>query len=101
MLKVNADYFVSRSSTVAARMLGDEMMIVSAQHSTLYTLNDTGAAIWSAADGKTSLSTIAERLCAEFDVEPAQALEDARSLVNELEALGIMTVSEAPVGADR
>jgi len=79
-------------------MLGGEMMIMSGRDSTLFSLNEVASAIWQAADGKTPLQEIVERaVCAEFDVTPDQALEDARELVRELAAQGILKVSEEPI----
>ncbi len=90
--------YIARSRQVAARELGGEMMIMSARDSTLFSLNDVATVIWQAADGQTPLDEIVERrVCAEFDVEPAEALKDAESLVRELEGHGILMVSETPV----
>ena len=87
--------YIARSTEVAARQLGDEMIIMSARDSTLFTLNDVGLIIWQAADGRTSLEDIVkEKVCAEFDVEPAEALKDAESFVRELAEHGILIVSE-------
>ncbi len=95
---MNADIYIARSPQVAARMLGDEMMIVSSQQSALFTLNDTAATIWSAADGATPLKTIVEQhICAQFDIDPVEALRDAQALVAELEAFGVISVSDAPI----
>ena len=46
--------YVARSSRIAARMLGDEMLVMSGQGSTLFTLNPTATILWQAADGATS-----------------------------------------------
>jgi Coenzyme PQQ synthesis protein D (PqqD) len=83
---------------VAARTLGDETMIMSAVDSSLFTLNDTASAIWNAADGVTPLDEIVEqRVCAEFDVAPLEALQDAEELVNNLAQHGILVVSDSPI----
>ena len=77
--------YIARSKQVAARMLGGEMMIMSALDSTLFSLNETASAIWQAADGSTPLTEIVERVvCAEFDVAPEEALADAQDLVRDL-----------------
>ena len=47
--------YIARSSAIAARNLGGEMMIMSALDSTLFSLNPAATAIWEAADGRTSL----------------------------------------------
>jgi coenzyme PQQ synthesis protein D (PqqD) len=92
--------YIARSSQIAARSLGGEMMIMSARDSTLFSLNDVGTVIWQAADGETSLEEIVQRMvCAEFDVEPAEALKDAESFVRELGQHGILLVSETPVAS--
>jgi len=90
--------YVSRSPKVAARMVGDEMMVMSGKDSTLFALNGTAAVIWESADGVTPLSDIVEqRICAEFEVEPGVALRDAEELVEELAKDGILLVSDAPI----
>jgi hypothetical protein len=90
--------YITRSSEVAARQLGDEMIIMSARDSTLFTLDDVGLAIWQAADGRTALEEIVkEKVCAQFDVTPEEALKDAESFVRELAGHGILIVSETPL----
>jgi hypothetical protein len=90
--------YIARIKEVAARKLGEEMMIMSALDSTLFSLNDTASAIWQAADGSTPLDEIVKRkVCAEFDVTPEEALKDAEDLVKELAAHGILLVSDQPI----
>lgn len=90
--------YVARSREIAARMLDGEMMIMSARDSTLFTLNETAAAIWEAADGGTTVAEIVERvICPKFEVEPQQALADAEELVDQLASHGILRVSDAPI----
>jgi hypothetical protein len=94
---MNEKYIV-RSTAVAARELGGEMIIMSAVDSTLFSLNETATAIWQAADGRTPLSEIVEHhICPEFEVEPEEAYRDAVELVADLERHGILTVSDQPV----
>jgi coenzyme PQQ synthesis protein D (PqqD) len=90
--------YVARTSEVAARMLGGEMMIMSARDSTLFSLNETATAIWQAADGRTPLAEIVERtVCAEYEVAPEEALQHAEELVRELATHGILRVSDQPI----
>jgi hypothetical protein len=94
---MNNKQYVARSSEIAARRLGDEMMIMSARDSTLFTLNPVATAIWEAADGRTSLDEIVEqRICAAFEVEPGVALRDAEALAERLAGHGILLLSDAP-----
>jgi Coenzyme PQQ synthesis protein D (PqqD) len=97
---IGANTYLSRSSSVAARELAGEMMIMSATDSTLFSLNETATLIWNAADGKTSLRDIVEnKICAEFDVEPDAAYRDAEALVASLASLGILNLSTEPLPA--
>ena len=50
--------YIAKSSAIASRMLGGEMMIMSAVDSTFFTLNPVASVIWQAADGCTPLSEI-------------------------------------------
>ena len=90
--------YVARSTKVAARMVGDEMMIMSGLDSTLFALNGTAALLWKAADGVTPLEEIVERhICTKFDVEPATALCDAGEVVEQLAGHGLLLLSEVPM----
>lgn len=90
--------YIARTTDIAARMVGGEMMIMSARDATLFSLNDVASAIWHAADGVTPLSRIVETvICAQFDVTPEQALADAETLVADLAAHGVLIVSDHPV----
>lgn len=90
--------YIARSTAVAARSLDGEMMIMSALDSTLFTLNPMGTVIWQSADGRTPLAEIVERkICAEFEVDPVEALHDAESFVNDLAGHGILVVSGEPI----
>jgi hypothetical protein len=93
--------YIARSKQVAARMLGGEMMIMSAPDSTLFSLNETASAIWQAADGATPLGEIVERaVCSEFDVPPDEALKDAEDFVRELAGHGILLISDQPISQE-
>jgi hypothetical protein len=92
--------YVARSKQVAARMLGGEMMIMSPRDTTLFNLNDVGSVIWESADGKTPLDDIIARLCAEFDVAPEVARQDAETFIQEMTGHGIMQVSDRPIIAE-
>jgi len=95
---MNRKLYVARGSRIAARKLGDEMLIMSGQGSTLFTLNPTATLLWQAADGSTPLEEIVEqRICSEFDVKPEEAIRDAEVLAEDLAKHGILLISEAPI----
>ena len=72
-------------------------MVMSTVDSTFFTLNPVATLIWQAADGVTPLAEIvAQRVCAEFDVDFETAYGDAEGFVEELSSHGILQVSERP-----
>jgi hypothetical protein len=90
--------YIARSGAVASRILGGEMVIMSAVDSTLFSLSEVATVIWQAADGCTPLSEIVNgRICTEFDVSPEQARSDAEAFVEELARHGILQVSDRPI----
>jgi hypothetical protein len=90
--------YVSRSSAVAARKLGGEMMIMSGRDSTLFTLDEVATLIWESVNGLVTLDEIVRRrICAEFDVEPATAVRDAETMVEALAQHGILLISSEPI----
>ena len=90
--------YIARSPKIAARKLGDEMIVMSAVDSSLYTLNEVAAAIWQAADGRTPLATIvAKSVCDHFEISETEAMRDAEEFVSQLSAHGILTVSDQPI----
>ena len=90
--------YVARSKHVAARMLGEEMVIMSGRDSTLFTLSPVATTIWNAADGQTTLERIVEeRVCEEFEVDRETAMADARAFLQELAEHGIVLISEQPI----
>jgi predicted RecB family endonuclease len=92
----NHHRYVARSSEIAARRLGNEMMIMSGRDSTLFSLNEVATVIWEAADGLTALDEIVQRVCQEFDVELVEALRDAEALVEGLAGHGVVVLSDSP-----
>ncbi len=93
--------YIARSARIAARQLGDEMMIMSAVDSKFFTLNPVAATVWLAADGQTPLGEIVtQRVCQEFEVSAEEALRDAETFVNDLSQHGILLVSDQPIATN-
>lgn len=93
-----SNLYLARNPRVAARSLDGEMMIMSGRDSTLFTLNKTATILWQAADGATPLDQIVEqKICAEFEVEPGEALKDAEAVARDLAGHGILQISEQPI----
>lgn len=90
--------YVARNTAIAARALGEETMVMSAADSTLFTLDEVASVIWEAADGKTPLDQIVvDRICAQYDIAPEVAFQDAKALVESLAQHGILRLSDQPL----
>ncbi len=78
------------SEDVVAREIEGELVIVPLtsgigdMEDELYTLNDSGKAIWDRLDGKKTLSNIVDELITEYDVDRNEIEEDVIGLVSEL-----------------
>ncbi len=97
---MNKTVYVARSPRIAARMLGEEMLVMSGHDSMLFTLNPTATILWQAADGRTPLDEIVERrICSEFEVKPEDAKRDAQALAEDLSKHGILLISDEPIVA--
>jgi len=93
--------YIASVSSIAARFLGDELVVMSATDSAIFSLNPCAAAIWEAADGVTPLSELVEKsICTQFDIGLEQALADAEQLVSELAEHGILVVSDHPIAPE-
>ena len=93
-----SETYVKRSRDTAARLLGDEMIIMSVKDSRVFTLNPTASVIWGAADGVTSLREIVTReLVPEFEIDTEAAYCDALELVGQLAQEGILLVTDHPI----
>ena len=92
--------YILRSPNVAARRIGDELMIMSARDSALFSLNETAAVLWKAADGTTPLGEIVVRdICPTFEIDAETALRDATELAHGLAERGILRVGNQPFDA--
>lgn len=90
--------YVARSTMIAARVLGDETMVMSAADSTLFTLDEVATVIWEAADGATLLGEIVKKkVCTKYDVPFEVALKDAEALVQQLAGHGLLLLSDRPI----
>ena len=92
-----SEIYLSRNPDTASRMLGDELIVMSVTDSTLFSLNETAAIVWQAADGRTALSEIVARaIVPRFEIDPAAAYRDAVEFAEELARHGILRIAREP-----
>jgi hypothetical protein len=89
---------IVRGNKLAARKVGGEMVILSADDSSLFLLNEVGTAIWEAADGRRSIEALADVLCSEYEVDRATALADVAEFIESLAAAGIVSIADEAAG---
>ena len=96
-----SDLFIARGAKLAARKVAGEMVILSADDSSLYVLNEPGTAVWEAADGRTSVKQIVEDIvCLEYDIDRGTALRDVTDFVQALAAHGVLETSERAIATE-
>lgn len=72
------------ASSARAAPVGADLVLLHLERGTYYTLNETGAWIWSRLDGRATLGEVCAAVAERFDVDPAQAWADLVELVEEL-----------------
>ena len=88
--KVSLDGRYKPSEDVVARTIEGELIIVPLVsgigdlEDELFTLNETGKAIWDSLDGKRTLREVLEELLSEFEAPEGEIEEDLIGLVTEL-----------------
>lgn len=88
--RIDLDAIYGPSDDIVAREIEGEIVIVPLtsgigdMEDELYTLNETGRAIWRKLDGARSLRVVAAELAAEFEAPPGAIALDVAGLVGEL-----------------
>jgi hypothetical protein len=88
--QVDLDYAYVLSDDIVARKIEGELIIVPLgsgigdMEDELFTLNETGKAVWEKLDGQKSLKDIAKELIVEFEAPEGEIEKDVVGLVQEL-----------------
>ncbi len=88
--EVNLDDVYAPSDDVVAKEIDGEIIIVPLSadiggiEEALYTMNDTGKAIWDRLDGKNSLKDVVKKLSIEYKASSGEIEKDVIKLVEEL-----------------
>jgi hypothetical protein len=96
---ITLDQVYMPSEDVVAREIDGELLLVPIAsgigdlEDELYTLNDSGKAIWYRLDGKSSLSEVVQSLSNEYDVSQDEIRTDVIGLVSELVKRRILFVA--------
>ena len=89
-LKVNLNTIYAPSEDIVAREVAGEFIIIPITsgigdlEDEMFTLNNTGQAIWNKLDGRRSLKDVVDSLVLEFQEKNSMIEKDSLGLVNEL-----------------
>jgi hypothetical protein len=97
-----SELYIARGERLAARKVAGEMVILGADDSSLYVLNEIGTAVWDAADGRRSVQAIVDDvICREYDVDRETAFRDVTAFVEALSAHGVLRTSDRAIVTER
>lgn len=82
---------VAVPNTVSSNLSGDEV-ILHLESGIYYGLNSVGARIWTLLQQPTTVQVLCDTIQAEYDVEPAQCLQDVQRLLTELDKAQLVEV---------
>ncbi len=89
-MTIRLDAMYVPSDDIVAREIEGELIIVPLVagigdlEDELYTMNETGKAVWGRLDGRTSLSAVVAALAEDYEAPPGEIEGDVRGLVEEL-----------------
>ena len=80
------------SREVIAQNVQEELVLVLPQEGKVKVLNPVGAFVWERLDGSRTLQSVADMLCREYAVSPAQAAQDVLDFAASLLERGLIAV---------
>lgn len=83
-LKIKPGYIVKK-------VMGSYMLVsINGEDSTMQTLNETGAFLWSLLESDTTADEMAEKMTAEYDIDLATAKSDIEAFAEKLRSAGLL-----------
>lgn len=81
----------ARTPNLPWRSIGARCIVIHPRRGEVHELDELGSFLWLAADGTRELEEICQELVSTYEIETAQALDDAREFYARIEALGLAT----------
>ena len=75
---------MTRDENVAWRIIGDEAVLLSAEDSSVHSLDAVGTRIWELCDGEKTVNEIIDQVVEEFKVDRDTAAKDVVEFIEEL-----------------
>ena len=94
------DSYPHRSNELVWRVIGDEVVILTADGHEIHTLTKVGRAIWELADGTRNIKEIISQICERFNVSFETARADVLEFAKQLVDKNILRISNAEAGTE-
>ncbi len=91
------DKYIAPDPDVAARLINNEIIILTPFDGVLHNLNPVATYVWCLMDGKHRLKDIILCLCSEYDVLFPAAERDVMHFVEDMLAKRIIVLSDKPI----
>ena len=82
------------SDQIATTTVDETVVIITPADSRLYMLNPVASRIWTLADGTRSVTEIARQICAEYEVEEEESLEDTDGMIRDFLDKGMLCAGD-------
>ena len=92
MIAIGPHDEVCQRQDVIAVDAEDEIVVLSIEHGTYYSMKDSGKAIWSALEEPCSVSALIDKLAVIHNVERTECEQDVMEFLRELQAEQLVTV---------
>jgi hypothetical protein len=91
---IGPEDIVARELRAAYREIKGKVIIVHPLQEKIFTLNETGSAIWMAMDGRT-VNDIASQVASAFQVDQAVSYQDTVAFLEDMMARGLIRLDHA------
>jgi Coenzyme PQQ synthesis protein D (PqqD) len=91
---ISESAIVVAASDVLVSEFGNELVLLNLRDGVYYGLEEVGARLWALLRQPTTLPAIRDALVSEYEVEPTRCEREARALLGDLVARGLVTIQE-------
>lgn len=80
-----------KSGYIVKKVMGSYMLVsTSGEESTMQTLNETGAFLWSLLEEDTTIESMTEKMVAEYEIDAPTAKNDIEAFTEKLRLSGLL-----------
>jgi hypothetical protein len=90
---IELDTLITRSEDLAAVAFGDDIVLMSMSTGKYFSLEKTGARIWTILETPQTLAGLSANLARQYRVDPEHCLLDTRTFLEELQAWQLIKIA--------